>query len=69
MAQANKVKKANVLPVFIWQGTNKKGAKVKGEQSAESINMVKAQLRQQGHYSFKSKEKAQRFIRRKKTSD
>jgi len=57
VAQANKKKKAKVQPIFIWQGTNKNGRKVKGEQSGDSINTVKAHLRRQGIIPLKVKKK------------
>jgi type IV pilus assembly protein PilC len=35
------------MDVFIWQGTDKRGIKVKGEIQAKSANIVKAELRKQ----------------------
>ena len=40
-----KPKKAELPTLFIWQGTNKAGRKVKGEQAGESIQAVRADLR------------------------
>jgi len=40
--------KALQTSVFKWEGTDKKGAKVKGELSGQSPALVKAQLRKQG---------------------
>jgi type IV pilus assembly protein PilC len=40
--------KALQQSVFKWEGTNKKGAKVKGELAGQSPALVKAQLRKQG---------------------
>jgi len=57
VARDNKPKKAKIDPVFIWQGTNKDGRKIKGEQSAASIAMVKANLRRQGILPLKVKKK------------
>jgi len=57
VAQANKAKKVKVLPIFTWQGTNKNGRKVKGEQTGESVNLVKAHLRRQGITPIKVKKK------------
>lgn len=38
-----------IMPTdFIWEGTNRKGIKIKGEDSALSINAVKVLLRQRG---------------------
>ncbi len=34
--------------VYIWQGTDKKGKRIKGEQSARNPSIVKAELRRQG---------------------
>lgn len=36
------------LQVFVWEGTDKRGVKMKGEQNAKSINMLRAELRRQG---------------------
>jgi type IV pilus assembly protein PilC len=49
--------KQKVQPIFVWQGTNKNGRKVKGEQSGDSVNTVKAQLRRQGITPIKVKKK------------
>ncbi|WP_278398102.1 type II secretion system F family protein [Stutzerimonas kunmingensis] len=40
--------KAIKTSVFTWEGTNKQGAKIKGELSGASPALVKAQLRKQG---------------------
>lgn len=40
--------KALQTSVFKWEGTNKKGAKVKGELAGQNPALVKAQLRKQG---------------------
>ena len=57
MAQANKKKKIQVPDTYLWQGTNKQGRRVKGEQAGESINLVKAHLRRQGITPLKVKKK------------
>lgn len=36
------------LPTFTWEGTDKRGVKMKGEQSAKNTNMLRAELRRQG---------------------
>lgn len=36
------------LVPFIWEGTDKRGIKMKGEQPAKSANLLKAELRKQG---------------------
>jgi type IV pilus assembly protein PilC len=40
--------KATAEDIFIWEGADKKGAKIKGEASGKSIALVKADLRRQG---------------------
>ena len=34
--------------LFVWEGTDKRGVKMKGEQAAKSANLVRAELRRQG---------------------
>lgn len=36
------------LETFIWEGTDKRGQKMKGEQSAKNANLLRAELRRQG---------------------
>ncbi|GGJ99501.1 type II secretion system F family protein [Luteimonas terricola] len=36
------------LTPFVWQGTDKRGKKMKGEQSAKNANLLRAELRRQG---------------------
>ncbi len=36
------------MEIFVWEGTDKRGAKMKGEQPAKSVNLVRAELRRQG---------------------
>ncbi|MNQ67375.1 Type II secretion system protein F [compost metagenome] len=43
---------------FVWEGTDRKGAKVKGEINGLNPNLVKAQLRKQGINPLKVKKKA-----------
>ncbi|MEJ7747394.1 MAG: type II secretion system F family protein [Luteimonas sp.] len=38
----------NVLQTFVWEGTDKRGVKMKGEQSSKNVNMLRAELRRQG---------------------
>ena len=40
--------KADKLQVFLWEGSDKKGKKMKGETRAANLNMVRADLRRQG---------------------
>jgi len=57
VAQAKKDKKPQIDPVFLWQGTNKQGRRIKGEQSGANINAVRAYLRGQGITPIKVKKK------------
>ncbi|AWH26367.1 type II secretion system F family protein [Stenotrophomonas sp. YAU14D1_LEIMI4_1] len=36
------------LQPFVWQGTDKRGVKMKGEQMAKNANLLRAELRRQG---------------------
>ena len=36
------------LQTFVWEGTDKRGVTMKGEQPAKSANLVRAELRRQG---------------------
>src|SRR5690606_5886641 len=36
------------LTPFVWQGTDKRGKKMKGEQTAKNANLLRAELRRQG---------------------
>jgi type IV pilus assembly protein PilC len=54
MAQAAAMK----LSVFTWEGTDKKGAKVKGESRAVNPSIVKAELRRQGINPVKVRKKS-----------
>ena len=36
------------LVPFVWEGTDKRGVKMKGEQPARNANLLKAELRRQG---------------------
>lgn len=49
--------KALKTSIFSWEGTDKKGAKVKGEMGGQSIALVKAQLRKQGVNPIKVRKK------------
>ncbi len=39
---------AEKASIFLWEGTDRRGAKVKGETRAANINLVRADLRRQG---------------------
>lgn len=45
------------LPVFVWEGTDKRGKKMKGEQRARNANLLRAELRRQGIQPGKVKPK------------
>ena len=38
----------SMLVPFVWEGTDKRGVKMKGEQPAKNANLLKAELRRQG---------------------
>jgi type IV pilus assembly protein PilC len=38
----------DALTLFVWEGKDKRGVTMKGEQAAKSANMVRAELRRQG---------------------
>jgi type IV pilus assembly protein PilC len=50
--------KAIKTSLFTWEGTDRKGAKVKGELSGQTLALVKAQLRKQGINPIKVRKKA-----------
>jgi type IV pilus assembly protein PilC len=54
MAQAAAIKQST----FAWEGTDKKGKKLKGESRANSPSIVKAELRRQGIAPIKVKKKS-----------
>ena len=50
--------KAQKTSTFVWEGTDRKGAKIKGETAGQNIALVKAQLRKQGVNPTKVRKKA-----------
>ena len=44
-------------PIFIWEGKNKAGVKVRGEEEAANANMLRATLRRRGIQPKMIKEK------------
>ncbi len=42
------VRRAEPMEVFVWEGKDKRGTKMKGEQPAKNANLVRAELRRQG---------------------
>lgn len=49
--------KATAEDIFTWEGSDKKGAKVKGETNGKSVALVKAELRRQGINPLKVRKK------------
>lgn len=41
-------RRPEAMPMFIWEGVDKRGVKMKGEQPAKNVNLVRADLRRQG---------------------
>ena len=58
--------KAIKTSTFAWEGTDKKGAKVKGETSGQNPALVKAQLRRQGINPLKVRKKSESLFGRGK---
>ena len=46
-ARAN-LRRPDAMDVFVWQGTDKRGVKMKGEQPSKSAALLRAELRRQG---------------------
>ncbi|MBD7921029.1 type II secretion system F family protein [Xanthomonas bonasiae] len=42
------VRNTNQQVPFVWEGTDKRGVKMKGEQTAKNANLLRAELRRQG---------------------
>ena len=42
------VRRAEALPIFVWEGSDKRGKKMKGEQVSKNANLLRAELRRQG---------------------
>ena len=40
--------RTNVMEQFTWEGTDKRGVKMKGETTAKNANLLRAELRKQG---------------------
>src|SRR5688572_13682898 len=41
-------RRPDAMPIFVWEGTDKRGVKMRGEQPAKNVNLVRADLRRQG---------------------
>jgi type IV pilus assembly protein PilC len=67
LAAAHKSKpKAEKAYVYVWEGTDRRGARVKGESRASSITLVRADLRRQGVNPTRVNKKAQPLFGGKK---
>ncbi len=42
------LRRPNPLEIFVWEGTDKRGVKMKGEQTSKNANLLRAELRKQG---------------------
>ncbi|MGH8076179.1 MAG: type II secretion system F family protein [Lysobacter sp.] len=49
VSKTTTVRRPDPLAVFVWEGTDKRGTTMKGEQQAKNVNMLRAELRRQGH--------------------
>lgn len=47
-AKAAPAREGVTLPMFVWEGTDKRGKKMKGEQQSRNANLLRAELRKQG---------------------
>lgn len=54
------------MDVFVWEGTDKKGKRVKGETQAPSVAFVNATLRRQGINPLKVSKRASSLFQKKK---
>ncbi|WP_024889282.1 type II secretion system F family protein [Luteimonas huabeiensis] len=45
---ATPVREGVKLETFVWEGTDKRGTRMKGEQAAKNANLLRAELRRQG---------------------
>lgn len=48
VARPQAPRREEATPVFVWEGTDKRGTVMKGEQPAKNANLVRAELRRQG---------------------
>jgi len=53
-----KAKKREEEPTFKWEGTDKRGVRVKGELRAVNQNLIKAELRRQGIVPLRVRKKS-----------
>ena len=45
---AQPVRRPDALATFVWEGTDKRGTKMKGEQQSKNAALLRAELRRQG---------------------
>ncbi len=57
---------AEKASIFTWEGSDRRGARLKGETRATNVNMVRAELRRQGVNPLKIKKKGGGFLRNRK---
>ena len=57
------VKKAQMMPTFIYEGVDRKGAKIKGEIPARNMALAKVTLRKQGITIKSIREKKKIFLK------
>jgi type IV pilus assembly protein PilC len=48
LAKPQAPRREEAMPIFVWEGTDKRGTVMKGEQPAKNVNLVRAELRRQG---------------------
>lgn len=46
--QTTEVRRKDALPIFVWEGKDKRGVTMKGEQISKNANILRAELRRQG---------------------
>lgn len=63
---ATAVAKAEKNIVFVWEGTDRKGSRVKGESRSASMALVRAELRRQGINPLKVRKKSTSFLTNRK---
>ncbi len=64
--QKKAVKAAEKASVYTWEGTDKRGKRLKGETRAENQNLVRAELRRQGINPLKVRKKATSILTNRK---
>ncbi len=56
------VKKSEMLPNFVYEGTNRRGQKIKGEMPSKNLALAKAQLRKQGINVISIRKKSKNWL-------